>query len=129
MTIVGGLLYEFGQYLSGNGFDSGHLGCALRDGYDSQGSGRLAAAFDDATTFIPIGSIEKAGSKVASEGGHAVYQAFTAEGRLIYVGITNDLERRWAEDLRSARGLVIEGVKGLQDLSRADAKAVEQVLI
>jgi filamentous hemagglutinin len=46
----------------------------------------------------------------------------------LLIGITNDVIRRAAEQLRS-KGIVISAVNGLDNLSRADARAVEQVLI
>ncbi|WP_189534808.1 hypothetical protein [Paludibacterium paludis] len=45
-----------------------------------------------------------------------------------YVGITNNLERRAAEHL-SSKAISIDAIPGLSNLSRADARAVEQVLI
>jgi filamentous hemagglutinin len=44
------------------------------------------------------------------------------------VGISKNFERRTAEHLRQ-RGLFIRQVDGLENLSRKDARAVEQVLI
>ena len=57
VTAFGGLLYETGQLLTGNGFDSGRVWGALRDGYNGEGEGFAQAAFDDATTFIPLGVV------------------------------------------------------------------------
>lgn len=64
----------------------------------------------------------------ASRGVNLVYHSVNAEGKTIYVGITNNLERRAAEHL-SSKGISIDAIPGLRNLSRADAKAVEQVLI
>lgn len=55
----------------------------------------------------------------------AVYTA-TAGTETIYVGITNSIVRRAAEH---AARFSIQGIKGLGNLSRADARAVEQTLI
>lgn len=49
-------------------------------------------------------------------------------GKVQYVGITNDFIRRSGEHMRT-KGITINRIPGLQNLSRADAKAVEQVLI
>jgi filamentous hemagglutinin len=49
-------------------------------------------------------------------------------GNVQYVGITNDLERRAAEHL-ARKGIAIDAIPGLTELSRFDARAVEQVLI
>jgi predicted GIY-YIG superfamily endonuclease len=57
-----------------------------------------------------------------------VYQAVDEEGRVIYIGITNNLPRRAVEQLK-AKGIEINEIDGLSDLSREDARAVEQVLI
>lgn len=59
-------------------------------------------------------------------GSHSVYVSVTSQGKVQYVGLTNDLARRAAEQLR-LKGLNIE--KLLAHLSREDARAVEQALI
>jgi RHS repeat-associated protein len=69
-----------------------------------------------------LGGLRRGGSNV-------VYQALNGAGEVNYVGITNNLERRAAEHLASPRGLQINPIPGLSNLSRADARAVEQVLI
>lgn len=61
-------------------------------------------------------------------GSNIVYQSIDEAGNVQYVGITNNLERRAAEHLGS-KGIEIDAIPGLQNLSRADARAVEQVLI
>lgn len=63
----------------------------------------------------------------AAGGGNVVYHS-VVDGRTIYIGITNNLERRAAEHL-AGKGIVIDAIPGLANLSRADARAVEQVLI
>jgi hypothetical protein len=55
-----------------------------------------------------------------------VYRSVDALGRVQYVGITNDLARRAAEQL-SGKGIQIEKLLG--GLTRSDARAVEQALI
>lgn len=57
-----------------------------------------------------------------------VYRSFDEAGHVNYVGITNDLERRAAEQL-TERGISIDAIPGLKNLSREDARAVEQALI
>jgi len=66
--------------------------------------------------------------KVAKEGDNIVYQSVGANGEVNYVGITNNLERRAVEHHRK-KGISIDAIPGLSNLSRADARAVEQVLI
>ncbi|MFS8147736.1 GIY-YIG nuclease family protein [Rhizobium sp. BR 249] len=61
-------------------------------------------------------------------GENLVYRAVNLAGEVKYVGITNNLERRAAEHL-SSKGIAIEAIPGLSNLSRIDAKGVEQVLI
>lgn len=57
---------------------------------------------------------------------HSVYISLGDTGHVQYVGITNDLARRSAEHLRQ-NGFRIREL--LEDLSREDARAVEQALI
>jgi len=60
-------------------------------------------------------------------GPNMVYRALS-RGKVIYVGITNNFRRRAAAHL-ARKGIEITKIRGLSNLSRADAKAVEQVLI
>jgi hypothetical protein len=65
----------------------------------------------------------------AGGGGNVlVYRSLNAAGDVNYVGITNDIARREAEQFLD-KGIRIRPIAGLSDLSRADARAVEQVLI
>ena len=61
-------------------------------------------------------------------GKNLVYRSLNASGDVNHVGITGNYERRAAEQL-AEKGINIEPIFGLQNLSRADARAVEQVLI
>jgi len=65
---------------------------------------------------------------VIDTGEVTVYSSENAAGEVDYVGITNNVTRRAAEQF-AAKGIDIEPIPGLQNLSRADARAVEQVLI
>lgn len=58
----------------------------------------------------------------------SVYRAAGAGGTTKYVGITDNFKQRAAAHLRQ-KGISIDKIPGLSDLSRADARAVEQVLI
>lgn len=58
----------------------------------------------------------------------SVYQSIGSDGSVQYIGITNNIGRRAAQHMNQ-KGIVIEELPGLTDLSRADAKSVEQVLI
>lgn len=57
-----------------------------------------------------------------------VYRAVNAVGDTIYVGITRNFMRRAAAQL-SQKGIKIRAIPGLQILSNAEARAIEQVLI
>jgi len=70
----------------------------------------------------------KAVGQAASEAVNTVYVSLDKAGKVQYVGITNNLGRRQAEHLRKT-GMEIEKIKGLINLSKTDARAVEQVLI
>ncbi|WP_163997026.1 hypothetical protein [Pyxidicoccus caerfyrddinensis] len=59
-------------------------------------------------------------------GRYTTYRSVDASGRTQYAGLTNDLARRAAEHLRG-KGIQIEKLLG--NLSREDARAVEQALI
>jgi len=50
------------------------------------------------------------------------------DGITRYVGITDDIARRGYEHMKNS-GMVIDKIEGLSNLSREDARAVEQVLI
>jgi hypothetical protein len=66
--------------------------------------------------------------KGVAESENLVYRSVNAAGEVNYVGITNNLERRAAEQLGS-KGISIDAIPGLSNLPRADARAVEQTLI
>jgi predicted short-subunit dehydrogenase-like oxidoreductase (DUF2520 family) len=67
------------------------------------------------------------GVKAIGQGGkNLVYQALNKAGQVEYVGITNSLARRAAEQL-AQKGIRIGKLLG--NLSRADARAIEQALI
>jgi hypothetical protein len=60
-------------------------------------------------------------------GSTTVYRAVDEAGNTNYVGITDDFARRSEEQAR--KGLRIREMDGLKGIDRADARAVEQVLI
>ena len=61
-------------------------------------------------------------------GNVSVYTSTNGAGDVDYVGITNNIERRAGEHL-AEKGIDINPIDGLESLSRADARSVEQVLI
>jgi len=75
-------------------------------------------SLDDITNNPPINT-----------GNVSVYRSVGVDGKPQYFGITNNFARRFYEHLRSPRHMYIEEIPGLRNLSRYDARAVEQVLI
>ncbi len=71
---------------------------------------------------------KQVGEAATRTGENLVYRSLNAAGDVNYVGITADIERRAAEQL-AEKGIRIAEIPGLESLSRADARAVEQVLI
>ncbi|NHA16184.1 RHS repeat-associated core domain-containing protein [Thioalkalivibrio sp. XN279] len=62
---IGGILTETWNLVSGRGFDRDSVVGAFADGYNGEGNGRLAAAFEDATT-LGGGAVLGAATKVAA---------------------------------------------------------------
>ncbi|UEP24006.1 filamentous hemagglutinin N-terminal domain-containing protein [Burkholderia ambifaria] len=58
----------------------------------------------------------------------AVYVSVAPDGAVQYVGITDNIDARAAAHM-SQKGISIDAIPGLENISRADARAVEQVLI
>lgn len=84
-------------------------------------------------SVIPVGGAELIAAGTAAHigidtGDVAVYTATDSAGEINYIGITNNIERRAAEQMGS-KGIRIRGIPGLANLSRSDARSVEQVLI
>jgi len=57
VTAFGGLITETGKFVTGKGFDSAAVYGALLDGYDGQGAGVAASAFQDATAIFSVTKI------------------------------------------------------------------------
>ena len=66
-------------------------------------------------------------TSVVVDGKTCVYSC-VVDGQTRYVGITDDVQRRGREHMKS-KGIEIEQIDGLDNLSRDDARAVEQALI
>jgi len=63
------------------------------------------------------------------QGNISVYRSFNAKtGEVNYVGITNNLPRRYGEQYHK-KGIKIQEIQGLSNLTKSDARAVEQALI
>jgi RHS repeat-associated protein len=118
VTAFGGLLYETGQWLSGQGFDSSHLAGALADGYNGEGAGVVASAFQDATTFIPMGTTVKGVNLLRGVG--------AAEGEVARV-ITNRAAGKAAENLAKTE-LTQEGNTVLGSQVSANTSAGRRVI-
>jgi RHS repeat-associated protein len=77
----------------------------------------LATSGAEATAVINAGKV-------------AVYRSLDPVTKKVnYVGITNDMVRRNAQHLKSGAPIVGRAIPGLTNLSRFDARAVEQALI
>ncbi|MCB6182040.1 hypothetical protein LIN78_00525 [Leeia sp. TBRC 13508] len=63
-----------------------------------------------------------------SIGKTSVYVSYIEDGTIQFIGITDDLPSRAVARL-SQKGISISAIPGLQNISRADARAVEQTLI
>jgi len=79
--------------------------------------------------FLPGGVATAIKGARAVDKATVVYQSVkTGENAVQYVGITNNLSRRALEHL-AEKGIKIEQIQKLGELSRGDARAVEQALI
>ncbi|WP_309550706.1 hemagglutinin repeat-containing protein, partial [Rhizobium rhizogenes] len=65
---------------------------------------------------------------VPASGKTTVYISVAEDGTSQYVGITDDIQARAAAHL-AQKAIEIQPIEGLQNISRVDARAVEQVLI
>jgi predicted GIY-YIG superfamily endonuclease len=89
-------------------------------------------AVDCTAAAIPVvpggaGAAIKTG-RLWKGGAHTVYQSVEAAGTVKYIGITTNLSARAAAHLRS-KGIMIDEIFGLTNLSINEARAVEQALI
>jgi len=105
-------------------FRDGDFGLGIVAAVASLADAALGAVTFGESTEIQAGI--RAATKATTSGLNVVYRSITGAGVTQYVGITNNLARRAAEQLAS-RGIQIEKLLG--GLSREDARAVEQTLI
>lgn len=89
-----------------------------------------SAVVGSSSKVAKVAKITGAIDKEASIGSDlmSVYRSFDETGNVNYVGISNNVERRAIEQLRE-KGIQIEQMPGMSNLSFSDAKAVEQNLI
>jgi filamentous hemagglutinin len=74
------------------------------------------------------GRFAKHASNTATISGKTCVYSCQVDGVTRYVGITDDIVKRGQAHMRE-KGIVIDQIPGMANLSRADARAVEQVLI
>ncbi|MDD0976807.1 filamentous hemagglutinin N-terminal domain-containing protein [Pseudomonas fontis] len=74
-----------------------------------------------------LNAAKDAGARTIVGGKTCVYSC-VVDGVTRYVGITDDIVKRGQAHMRE-KGIVIEQIPGLKNLSRSDARAVEQTLI
>jgi RHS repeat-associated protein len=117
VTAFGGLLYETGQWLSGQGFDSSHLAGALVDGYNGEGAGVAMSAVQDVTSFVPAGALAK---------GVQLLRVGAAEGKVAQL-VANRAAGKAAEQL-AKRELAAEGNQVLGSQVSANTSAGRRVI-
>jgi len=114
-ALLGGALAAGGAYVAA-ALGVGGTGAAATGGAATVAGGAVQAAGADGD---PTNEIQT--------GINTVYQ-LVENGSTRYVGVTNNFMRRAGEHM-SQKGWQIEPIQGLENLSRYDARAVEQVLI
>ena len=82
VTAIGGLLYETGQALSGNGFNGSMVLGGLADGYNGGARDFAGAAIQDATALVAAGALLKVLSPVMK----------VARGETAVIGRVKDLQ-------------------------------------
>ncbi|MGS0998319.1 RHS repeat-associated core domain-containing protein [Rhodanobacter sp. UC4451_H18] len=113
---LGGLFYETGSFVTGNGFHGSQIVGALKDGYNGEGGGVLHALGQDATTISVaaggVGALRAAGAlavrEAATEGAGVVYKRINPETLEEYVGKAKSIERYIARQGEHNRKLGID---------------------
>ncbi|MGC3894256.1 hypothetical protein, partial [Pseudomonas urmiensis] len=119
---------SFDQYLMGGG---SLVASIIGTGISAVKGGKAGA--DGPSREVKTGAERgnggaKGAGEVASIGGKTCVYNCVVDGVTRYVGITDDIVKRGQAHLRE-KGITIDRIEGLQNLSRADARAVEQTLI
>jgi RHS repeat-associated protein len=117
--------FSNGEYFKGVGYSVAGAGYGLANVFLLRGAG---GAVTNETVAVTTRFADEAALATQEVGENVVYRSVDAAANVNYVGITNNLERRAAEHLGS-KGISIRMIPGLRNLSRADARAVEQTLI
>jgi hypothetical protein len=114
------------ERLDGREFEAAEVSRAqpsyMREGSVSRSTEERGTSTTASATFIATNTVN------LNTGNVSVYTSTKLAGDVDYVGITNNAARRGAEHL-AEKGITINEIPGLTSLSRADARAVEQVLI
>ncbi|MCB1073772.1 MAG: hypothetical protein KDK96_11835, partial [Chlamydiia bacterium] len=122
------VLKETDQELASAGLipPGGALATGVRAVAKGKGAGPIAAVAAGATI---VGSTLNPVVPSSVEQPVSVYRSFNeSTGEVTYVGITNNFPRRAMEHWRQ-RGIRINPIEGLENLSQYDARATEQALI
>ncbi len=97
VTFIGGVVTESWNAVNGRGFDGDMVMGALADGYNGEGDGFVSAAFQDATTLIPVGTVLRG------------LQVLRNAGRAVQTGLQANRAAGKAAELLAAKELVAEG--------------------
>ena len=119
----GGLLYQTGQFLSGNGFDGKSVAGALTDGYNGEGQGLGRSAVDDATSFIPAGAVAGAAIKVARV--VSLVKATRAAAAVARANKINHIFSQARHGLSGVTKTIGSETKAYSAVEKATAKAVD----
>ncbi len=123
----GKLVLKAGDEIVGLIDDAGRVLTRVDDVAD--GAGDLFRAADGTVYRLDhAGELVSDVATTGTIGGKTCVYSCVVDGTTRYVGITDDVARRGAEHL-AQKGISIQGIRGLENLSRADARAVEQTLI
>jgi filamentous hemagglutinin len=107
------------------------VGGAIRDTAKSivkQSDGFTEKVADAENAATNLGSSNAEAINGEAIGGRTCVYSCVVDGETRYVGITDDIAKRGQAHMRE-KGITIDGIDGLQGLSRSDARAVEQTLI
>ena len=120
IKILGRFLMYMGMLLSGTASYRAYM----------EGETDLALLYGIVFVAGLVGVLVSGGQSHVNTGNVKVYRSINpVNDEVQYVGITENFAARAIAHLRSWRHIVIEEIPGLQNLSRYDARCVEQVLI
>jgi RHS repeat-associated protein len=123
VTAFGGLLYETGQFLTGNGFNGSRILGALKDGYNGEGEGFAQATIGDATTFVPVGAVVGSVARL----GKLVKAAKVAKSGQVFERVVSKAELEATQKTGLLRG-GRDGENFFTNSASLDAKRAQQRL-